>query len=232
MKLSVKTIFQVSFVFCAMWVVTGCEEKGHYHGDEYHVHGEEDHAHDNEDDGHAHAEGSHGHNHGAGGHTHSHTLEEGQSVFTFLNMNGEFKMNPNDSMTQNDPRNPSRLTLTTTDEAGTTTKMIFYDHKDSEKIVASCAYEFIGSKPDPHYYPGDSKTSIWDVFEQVDSYLGDCGPYKYVISRSPHGDPIHMHLRYGNDLDALLEMSNAEEDENFNPWWSTYCDIERTTACD
>ncbi|MEL6803448.1 MAG: hypothetical protein AAFO91_06680, partial [Bacteroidota bacterium] len=76
------------------------------------------------------------------------------------------------------------------------------------------------------------KTSIWDVFKKMTDISGDCMNYEYVISRSPHGDPIHMHLRYGQDLEALLAMSNDEEDDKFNPWWATYCDIDRTTACD
>lgn len=239
MTISFKTIIQVAFVFFAMWVVTGCgEEKGHYHGDEYHVHGEDDHSHDHDhahdhgEEAHSHDHGGHGHNHGAGGHTHDHTLKDGMSRFSFLNMNGEFKMNPNDSMTQNDPRNPSRLLLSTSDEKGTVTSMTFYAHDDMDKVLATCGYQFIGSRPDPHYFPGESKTSIWDVFEKVEDFTGDCSPYKYVISRSPHGDPIHMHLRYGDDVEALLANSNAEEDENFNPWWSTYCDIDRTTSCD
>ena len=109
-------------------------------------------------------------------------------------MKGEFDLNPGDSLSQNDPRNPGRL--------------------------------------DPHYYPKESKTSIWNVFKKVKDFSGDCINYNYVISRSPHGDPIHMHFRYGEDIEALLAMSNDEKDSNFNLWSATYCDIERTTACD
>lgn len=232
MKKIFQTILPFALSISCIAFLGSCEEKeGHYHGDEYHVHGEEDHDHGEDAHSHDHG-GGHGHNHGAGGHTHDHTLKDGMSRFSFLNMNGEFKMNPNDSMTQNDPRNPSRLTLTTTDEKGSLTQMAFYDHNDMDKVLANCGYQFIGSRPDPHYFPKDSKTSIWDVFEKVEDYVGDCSPYKYVISRSPHGDPIHMHLRYGDDVEALLNMSNDEEDDQFNPWWSTYCDIERTTSCD
>ncbi|MCI5082479.1 MAG: hypothetical protein MRY78_12340 [Saprospiraceae bacterium] len=184
---------------------------------------------DNHTHPHSHGSGEgHSHSHGSGGHTHTHS----GPAYTYLAMNGEFQMNPNDSLTQNDPRNPSRLVLKTSEEKGTMTRMAFYAHDDMQKKLAECGYQFVGSRPDPFYYPEKSKTSIWDVFEKVEDYEGDCAAYKYVISRSPHGEPIHMHLRYGNDIDELLALSNAPEDNAFNPWWSTYCDIERTTLCD
>ncbi len=168
------------------------------------------------------------------GHSHAQATEEhGHAhLFSFLNMNGEFRMDPEDESVRNDPRNPSRITLKTTEDAGSMTRMKFYDHNDANKLLADCGYEFIGSRPDPHYYPEESKTSIWDVFEQKENFEGDCGAYQFVISRSPHGEPIHMHLRYGQDVDELLAMSNMPEDpENFNPWWSLYCDIHRNTTC-
>lgn len=191
---------------------------------------EDGHSHSLADGPHTHDESTHSHAHGGDGHTHA--SPDGSPAFSYLAMKGEFKMNPNDSITQNDPRNPSRLVLETSDEKGSPTRMSFYSHDDTQQKLAECGYEFIGSRPDPHYYPEQSKTSIWDVFKKVEDYEGDCSKYKYVISRSPHGDPIHMHLRYGDDVEALLLMSNAEEDDDFNPWWSTYCDIERTTSCD
>lgn len=170
---------------------------------------------------------------------HSHANEDTlpshtQSVqrFSYLSMNGEFKMNPNDTLTQNDPRNPSKLVMSTSEKAGTITRIAFYEHDSMDKLWADCGYEFIGSMPDPHYYPHQSKTSIWDIFKRVEHFEGDCATFEYVASRSPHGDPIHLHLRYGDDPKALLAMSNDEELENFNPWWSVYCDINRTIRCD
>ncbi len=196
----------------------GC---GHEHSPDTHTHGP-----DGEEIPHAHGPDERG-----DGHSH-YTATTENPAFTYLAMNGEFHLNPGDSLTQNDSRNPSRLQLTTDEEAGSLTKMVFYAHDDMDKKLAECGYEFIGSRPDPHYFPEQSKTSIWDVFKKVEDYSGDCMQYNYVISRSPHGDPIHMHLRYGADVEALLAMSNDAEDANFNPWWATYCDIERTTACD
>lgn len=185
------------------------------------------HNHQQEASGHGHMhhngqEHSHGDNHG---HTH-------EKVFSFLRMNGEFKMDPVDESVRKDARNPSRIVLETSEKAGTLTSMTFYRHNDSTAVWAYGGYEYIGSRPDPHYYPEASKTSIWDIFELKEEYKGETEKFKYVISRSPHGEPIHMHLRYGTDVDALLEMSNMDEDSSsFNPWWSLYCDIDCTTGC-
>ncbi len=185
----------------------------------------------------------HDHTHGEAGHGHEHDTEEAhmhggehghthEMVFSFLRMDGEFQMDPVKENVRNDPRNPSRIVLETTEEAGTLTRMAFYKHNDPSALWAEGGYEFIGSRPDPHYYPDESKTSIWDVFELKKGYEGDTEKFKYVISRSPHGEPIHMHLRYGKNVEELLQMSNMEEDSaNYNPWWSLYCDINRNTSC-
>lgn len=182
---------------------------------------------------HDHGHHSHGHTSDTVGDGHSHYNNPShQPAFTYLMMNGEFHLNPGDSLSQNDPRNPGRLILETSDKKGSLTKMTFFDHNDLDKKIAECGYQYIGSRPDPHYYPKESKTSIWDIFEKVEDYYGDGTKYKYVLSRSPHGDSIHMHLRYGDNVEQILQMSNDAEDDQFNPWWATYCDIERTTACD
>ncbi|MGB6037222.1 MAG: hypothetical protein WBG42_13195 [Cryomorphaceae bacterium] len=193
-----------------------------------HEHGPHTHTHDSHENG---TEHTHENDERGDGHSH-YQNEVDQPPFTYLSMNGEFHLNPGDSLSQNDRRNPGRLVLTTSEEAGSITKMAFYDHDNIEQKLAECGYEFVGSRPDPHYYPEQSKTSIWDIFKKVKDFSGDCASYAYVISRSPHGDPIHMHLRYGDDVEALLAMSNDEADDAFNPWWATYCDIERTTSCD
>jgi len=210
MKNNLYSILYFFVVGILIFSTTMCKTDNHTHGD---------HSHSHDDMGHSHSHGGKAHTHAA-------------PSFTFLKMNGEFHMNPNDSMTQNDPRNPSKLILSTTTEAGSLTRMTFFDHNDMDMKLAECGYEFIGSRPDPHYYPKESKTSIWDVFELKENFDGDCASFKYVLSRSPHGDPVHMHLRYGNDVDSILALSNVEYDDAFNPWWATYCDIERTTSCD
>ncbi|MEM9887065.1 MAG: hypothetical protein AAF849_14315 [Bacteroidota bacterium] len=230
-NISIKAFILISFSLLLIFSMS-CQSGGHDHA---HSHDGEEHAHahaaSDEDHTHSHDDGhSHSHGHGGDGHTHASTGD--RPAFTYLGMNGEFKMNPGDSMTQNDPRNPSRLDLTTTDKAGSLTRIAFYDHADMNKQLADCGYQFMGSRPDPHYFPDASKTSIWDVFKRTEEYAGDCAKYEYVISRSPHGDPIHMHFRYGNDVEELLAMSNDEADNQFNPWWATYCALDQENPCD
>lgn len=207
-------IFSIS-VACNNATESADDMHSHTHTEEEHSH---EHAHDN---GHSHTENKSDH-----GHTH-------ESLYSYLRMDGEFKMDPEDKMTRNDPRNPSRISLSTSEMAGTMTKMVFYDHNDPEKMLADCGYVYVGSKPDPHYYPDESKSSIWDIFRKKKNYKGNCEKFSVVISRSPHGDPVHMHLRYGENVDSLLAMSTMEKDTaNFNPWWSLYCDISRNTTCE
>lgn len=148
--------------------------------------------------------------------------EKIQHRFTYLTMNGEFKMDLKDLQTTNDERNPSRIILSTSEEKGTTTMMTFFEHNDENKIWAKCEYQWVGSRPDPHYFPHASKTSIWDVFEKVGNLQGDCDNFKVIISRSPHDTPLHMHLRYGDDVEKLLNMSKDEIDDLYNPWWAEY----------
>ena len=139
--------------------------------------------------------------------------------FSYLTMNGEFRIDPNDRLTANDKRNPSRILLSTSTQPGTLTKMTFFDHNDEKKLIAECGFQYIGSRPDPHFFPNTSKTSIWDIFEKVEDYVGsECLKFKYVISRSPHDSPIHMHLRYGDDVEKLLNMSKTPK----NSWWAEY----------
>lgn len=145
--------------------------------------------------------------------------------FTYLTMNGEFKMDPKNETTVKDERNPSRIILSTSEEKGTATKITFFDHNDDKKVIAECSYQFIGSRPDPFYFPEESKTSIWDVFEKIEDHSGDCSKFKFVVSRSPHDEPLHMHLRYGDNVEDLLNMSKDAKDDKFNPWWPEYIGV-------
>jgi hypothetical protein len=111
----------------------------------------------------------------------------------------------------------------------------FYQDLDGTVPLAeNCRYVYKGAAGDPYYYPTRSKPSIWDLFELVS---GDttCNNFYYVILRSPHGNPIHMHLRYGDTKSSfrkLLNLSNGPENPNsLNPWWSVYCTA-GTSGCD
>lgn len=103
----------------------------------------------------------------------------------------------------------------------------FYQDLEGKTALAErCQYVYKGAVGDPFYYPKQSKTSIWDLFELAS---GDeaSNNFSYVILRSPHGDPVHMHMRYGNaefSFRQLLDLSDAPEvKDNINPRWSVYC---------
>ncbi len=154
-------------------------------------------------------------------------------VFSYLRMNGTFEMDPVHAATRSDPRNPSRVKLVTTDKAGTESRFTFYAHNNPNAVLAECGYQYVGSRPDPQHFPKASKMSVWDIFEQTRAYAGRCKDFAVVAARSPHGEPIHMHLRYGANANDVLNMSLAREDKaRFNPWWSVYCAPGRTTTCD
>jgi hypothetical protein len=106
--------------------------------------------------------------------------------------------------------------------------------KDVTPLAEECHYAYKGAAGDPFYYPALSKTSIWDLFELA---LGEasCQNFYYVTVRAPHGDPVHMHLRYGDAQSGfreLLKMSDGPEDKTqLDPWWSVYC-AEGVSSCD
>lgn len=66
------------------------------------------------------------------------------------------------------------------------------------------------------------------MFQLRNTDKTECQPFHFVILRSPHGHPPHMHMRYGSadsSFAELLEISTlAEDPDSFNPWWSLYCE--------
>jgi hypothetical protein len=142
----------------------------------------------------------------------------------YLGVDGAFILGGNET-SRNDPRNPGRVVF---DEMEFFT---FYSDVEGEELLAeNCRYAYRGAAGDAFYYPERSLGSIWDMFELRSADNEACQPFKYVILRSPHGDPVHMHMRYGDaemSFGELLEVSLLEEDaETFNPWWSLYCEAD------
>ncbi|MGK7907680.1 MAG: hypothetical protein AB4040_10700 [Synechococcus sp.] len=142
----------------------------------------------------------------------------------YLGVDGAFILGGEET-SRDDPRNPGRVVLD---------KMEFFsfyaDVEGEEVLAENCRYVYRGAAGDPFYYPDRSLGSIWDMFELRSADDEACEPFQYVVLRSPHGDPAHMHMRYGGtetNFSELLEVSLLEEDaENFNPWWSLYCDAD------
>jgi hypothetical protein len=148
----------------------------------------------------------------------------------YLGYDGIFHLNSESKSSSEDIRNPKRIDIKKMEE------VTFYDDTEGNKAIArDCHYVYLGALPDSKYY-AEFKSAVWDVFEleQDESTDPACTKFTYLIFTSPHGDPIHMHFRYGDDkssIQALVDMSKDPEDEsNFNPWWSTYCG-DGNTAC-
>ena len=77
-----------------------------------------------------------------------------------------------------------------------------------------------------HFYPTRAKTSVWDLFGLASGAKASKA-FSYAAARAPHGKPMHMHPRYGDEHSGfrkLLQMSDGPEDKTqLAPWWSVYC---------
>jgi len=146
----------------------------------------------------------------------------------YLGVDGTFTLDTSVPSSLHDPRNPARIVFSQMEEFS-----FYRDMEGEEAIAENCRYVYRGAAPDPHYYP-EFQTSIWDLFELTPE-SENCSAFTYVALRSPHGDPAHLHLRYGGEdssFETLLNMSTVEPDSaEINPWWSSYC-AEGVTACD
>jgi hypothetical protein len=150
----------------------------------------------------------------------------------YLGIDGIFTLDPVETVPFNDPRNAKRIVFD---------KMEYFSfYKDihgNDPLAENCRYIYRGAAGDPYYfYKADppAKTSIWDLFELA-SGENACKDFYYVTVRAPHGDPVHMHLRYGSaksSFSKLLGNSTGPEDTTqLNPWWSVYC-AEGVSGCD
>lgn len=146
----------------------------------------------------------------------------------YLGLNGIFTVDTKD-ISASDPRNPPRVVFD---------KMEYFsfyaDSAGKVPLAQQCRYIYRGAMGDRYYYPKIAKTSIWDMFELASGEQA-CNEFFYVIVRPPHGDPIHMHMRHGDQdssFKKLLKMSNGPEDKTkLDPWWSVYCS-EGVSGCD
>ena len=146
----------------------------------------------------------------------------------YLGLDGTFTIDPQE-IAATDPRNPKRIVFRTMEYFS-----FYADSAGATPLAEECRYIYQGAAGDPFYYPTLAKTSIWDLFEHA-SGAEACKKFFYVTVRAPHGDPVHMHVRYGDDQSSfrqLLQMSNGPEDKTqLDPWWSVYC-AEGVSGCD
>jgi len=146
----------------------------------------------------------------------------------YLGLDGVFTIDP-EEIAATDPRNPKRIVFRRMEYFS-----FYADSAGATPLAEECRYVYKGAAGDPFYYPTLTKTSIWDLFELAS---GDeaCRTFYYVTIRAPHGDPVHLHLRYGDAQSSfrrLLQMSNGPEDKTqLDPWWSVYC-AEGVSGCD
>lgn len=140
----------------------------------------------------------------------------------YLGYNGTFILNADQESSVKDPRNPKRLGISKME------KITFYKNATGKSVIArNCEYIYIGAAGDPKYYK--EFKAAWDLFELAKDEKQDpnCKRFQYLTLTAPHGEPIHMHVRYGGEqssFEALLKMSGETEDAaKFSPWFATYC---------
>jgi len=139
----------------------------------------------------------------------------------YLGFDGIFNLNTEHEQSIKDPRNPKQIAIEKMEN------FTFSKDAAGTPIARNCRYVYLGAAPDPKYY-SESKTAVWNLFELVKEEKQDaaCNQFKNLILTAPHGEPLHMHFRYGNEqsnLEALLNMSKAPTDAaKFNPWFATY----------
>jgi hypothetical protein len=140
----------------------------------------------------------------------------------YLGFNGTFLLNADQPGSVNDPRNPKRIGISKMEQ------ITFYkDGEGKGTIARNCEYVYMGATGDPKYYVEFKAT--WEMFELVQGEKQDpaCKKFQYLVLTAPHGNPSHMHVRYGDARSSfanLLKMSQeAENVAKFDPWFATYC---------
>jgi len=146
----------------------------------------------------------------------------------YLGVHGTFTVDQAE-LAARDPRNPKRVVFERME------RFSFYDDLQGRVPIArDCVYAHHGTAGDPYYYPVRSKASIWELFKLVSGEVA-CRRFTYVALRAPHGNPVHMHMRYGHErtsFETLLALSDGPEDKTkLDPWWSVYC-AEGRSGCD
>lgn len=148
------------------------------------------------------------------------TGERGVPAFPYDIANGERVADPTSETTTTDTRNPSRLTLSTTADAGTDSRFVFYKHNAPDELWADCNFQVRYTMPDPSAFPGD-KLALWDAFELTGTNSGACAAFERVVMFWSDDGRV-MHLRYGTEpFENLLSQSLGE---NSSGWWSRYCE--------
>lgn len=147
--------------------------------------------------------------------------------FPYAVANGEHLMDATSSATTSDPRNPSRVTLSTPSAPESESRFVFYKHDARDEIWADCNYQVRYTMPDPSIFPGD-KMALWDAFEMTRANAGQCAAFARVVMFFPDGGEA-LYLRYGDvGFESLLSESLVSAD---TARWARYCPPDATTGC-
>lgn len=140
-------------------------------------------------------------------------------AFPYAVANGERVLDPTSTTSVEDPRNPSRVTLSTPSTPGSESRFVFYANGKPDELWADCNFQVRYTMPDPSSFPAN-KTALWDAFEMTSANAGACEAFARVVMFWPDGGP-DMHLRYGAvGFEDLLLQSLAPDDA----WWARYCE--------
>jgi hypothetical protein len=146
-------------------------------------------------------------------------------LFPYEVANGLHLMDPTDPATVDDPRNPAAVEMTTSDEGGSESRFVFYEHGAPDRVWADCNFQVRYTMPDPSAFPAD-KVALWDAFEMTGTNSGQCAAFQRVVLFWTRDDGA-LHLRYGTEgFEDLLGESLATDPSEV--WWPRYCPADAT----
>lgn len=159
-----------------------------------------------------------------------HEPGEEMAALPYLANHGTFLLDDHDETSFSDDRNPL-LIIADTDETPNSEAIFYFffsldpSHPDYERNAEDCRYQYVGSRPDPFYFPR-SKGSVWDLFALAPEQPEACEHYAHLAIRSPHGDypDMHMHFRYGDSHTSFSDILSKKFSDPESPyaWWSSY----------
>jgi len=148
-------------------------------------------------------------------------------TFPYDVANGERVMDPTSTTTTSDPRNPSRVMLSTPSTPKSESRFVFYKHGARDEVWADCNFQVRYTMPDPSIFPAN-KTALWDAYEMTGANAGACATFARVVMFWPKGGAA-LHLRYGDiGFESLLLESLAGSQ---SAWWARYCPPDATEGC-
>ncbi len=145
--------------------------------------------------------------------------------FHYVEAGGSHVLEPGVVSSARDRSLPSAIVADIGIDASDTTEMTFFDHDRPELITARCGFQVRYTMPDPLSFPGD-KLDVWDAYEMVESYEGNCEAFQYV-TLSWASEPGRMLFRYGDT--GFFELLDLSLDSEFST--ARYCRPGSTQGC-